>query len=378
MQLSCCSARCSARRPASSRPALLGAALALAVIAVAAASSPASADGSLTMRGAYYKERSTRVIQPMLDATLSVGDHGTADGHLLVDAITSASASSGASDTAFTERRYEGGGGYAHELSWGKLRGDLRISDEPDYFSLFGGASVELGFAEKNTIVGLGGGAGHDNVSNAGAQGPFSVVIEDTLTTVLATASVSQLLSPNLVASAGYDLSYLSGYQQNPYRFVLIGSAPMAERHPDTRTRHAVAATAKWFLPDSHTTAIATYRLYADSWSVVAHTPEVRVIQPLGDLIEVGARYRFHSQSAADFYSLIYQEGDRYLSDDEKLSSFTTHTIEGRFAMLGEALGFDGTLGEARGELLLQYIDQNNRFGNAVAAQVALTLPFTY
>jgi hypothetical protein len=357
-------------------PAALAALAATLVLGVSARS--AVADGALTMRGAYYKERSTRVIQPMLDATLQVGDHGTVEAHLLVDAITSASASSGAADTAFTERRYEAGGGYAHELPWGKLRGSVRLSDEPDYSSIFGGASVELSFAEKNTLVGLGGGAGHDNVSNAGAQGPFSAVIEDTLDTFLATASVSQLLSPDVVVSAGYDVSHLRGYQQNPYRFVLIGSTPMAELHPETRTRHAVAATAKWFLPATRTTAIGSYRFYADSWSVVAHTPEVRVIQPLGDTLEVAARYRFHQQSAADFYALSYDEDDRYVSDDEKLSAFTTHTVEGRFAMLGEALGLTGNLAEARGELLLQYIDQNNRFGNAVAAQVALTLPFSY
>jgi Protein of unknown function (DUF3570) len=340
----------------------------------------ADGNGTLTMRGAYYKERSTRVIQPMLDGTFSVGDRGTADAHLLVDAITSASASSGAADEPFTEKRYEGGGGYAHQLPFGKLRGDVRLSSEPDYRSLFGGLGAELAFAEDNTIVGLGLGGGHDEVSNAGAQGPFSAVVEGSLDTFLATASVSQLVSPDVVVSAGYDVSHLRGFQQNPYRFVVVNTLPMPEHHPETRTRHALAATGKWFLPESKTTAIGSYRFYADSWGVLAHTPEVRVIQPLGELVEVAARYRFHQQSAADFYQRAYDMADdeTYLSDDEKLSAFTTHTIEGRLAMLGELLGFTGTLGEARGELLIQYIQQNNRFGDAIAAQVALTLPFSY
>jgi hypothetical protein len=349
------------------------------LVALLAGAPAARADGTLTMRGAYYKERSTRVVQPMLDGTFQVGDHGTADGHLLVDAITSASASSGAADDEpFTEQRYEAGGGYAHELSWGTLRGDLRFSSEPDYVSLFGGAGLELAFAEKNTIVGLGLGGGHDKVSNAGAQGPFSMAIEDTLDTALAATSVSQLLSPNLVVSAGYDLTYLSGYQQNPYRFVAVGAAARAERHPETRTRHALATTAKWFVSPTRSTVIGSYRFYADSWGVRASTPEVRVVQPIGDLTELGVRYRFHTQGAADFVRETYSESDQYVSDDEKLTSFTTHTIEGRFALLGEALGLCGLWGEARGEVLLQYIDQNNRFGNAVAAQLALTLPFTY
>jgi hypothetical protein len=352
---------------------------ALAALLALGAPRAAGADGTLTMRGAYYKERATRVVQPMLDGTFQVGDHGTADGHLLVDAITSASSSSGAAgEEPFTERRYEGGGGYAHELAWGKLRGDFRMSSEPDYVSLFGGASVELGLAEKNTVLALGVGGGHDKISNAGSQTPFSVAIEDTLDTALVTASVSQLLSPNLVVSAGYDLTYLSGYQQNPYRFVSVGTMALAERHPDTRTRHAAAATARWFLPVTETTLIGAYRFYADSWGVRASTPELRVVQPLGDLAELGVRYRFHAQGAADFIKPMYSESDRYRSDDEKLTEFTTHTIEGRVALFGELFGLCDEWAEARGELLVQYIDQNNRFGNAIAAQLALTLPLTY
>lgn len=363
-------------RRARSMPVVAALTLSAALVSMAR---PAAADGSLTMRGAYYKERATRVVQPMLDGTFSAGEHGTVDAHLLVDAITSASSSSGAADdTPFTERRYEGGGGYAHELPWGKLRGDLRISSEPDYFSLFGGGGVELPFAEKNTTVGLSAGLGRDRVTNEGAQGPFSVAISDDLTTVLGAASVSQLLSPELVVSAGYDLSYLRGYQQNPYRFVAVDGNPMAERHPDTRARHALAVTGKWYLPQTRTTAIGLYRFYADSWGILAHTPEVRLLQELGDTVELGLRYRFHLQGAADFYEAKYTQDQRYLTDDEKLSDFTSNTIEGRFAMLGESLGFTGMLGEARGEISIQYINQNNRFGDAIAAQVALTLPFVY
>ena len=78
----------------SALPRRLAPALSSAMMATALAagslgiSAPAAADGTLTLRGAYYKERSTRVIQPMMDAAFQVGDHGTATGHLLVDAIT--------------------------------------------------------------------------------------------------------------------------------------------------------------------------------------------------------------------------------------------------------------------------------------------------
>jgi Protein of unknown function (DUF3570) len=352
--------------------------VAFAIAAAMLVAGPAFADGTMTVRGAYYKERATRVIQPMLDASFEVGEHGTAEGHFIVDAITSASTSSGAADSAFSEQRYEAGAGYGHELSWGKLRGDFRISREPDYFSIFGGAGAELELAEKNTVLSFSAGAGHDRVSNAGAQGPFSVAIEESMDTVLAAASVSQLLSPEIVVSAGYDLSYLSGFQQNPYRMLVIGSSLVAEHHPDSRTRHALSTTGKWFVRQTSTTMIGTYRFYGDSWGVRAHTPEVRALQQLGADIELGLRYRFHWQRAADFYKPSYSQEEAYVTDDEKLSGFTSHTLEGKLAMPGSVLGFGGVLGEARGELLLQYINQRNRFGDAFAAQVALTLPFSY
>src|SRR6478672_11067788 len=83
-----------------------------------ACATAAHADGALSMRGVYYKERSTRVVQPMLDGMFDVGTRGLVTGHLLVDAITSASASAGAvsPQEPFTENRYEAGVGYAHEL----------------------------------------------------------------------------------------------------------------------------------------------------------------------------------------------------------------------------------------------------------------------
>jgi len=85
----------------------LAAALALAVLAMlGAARGPAHADGSMSARGVYYKERATRVMQPMLDGMFEVGARGLIDAHFLVDAITSASASSGSAEAEpFTERR---------------------------------------------------------------------------------------------------------------------------------------------------------------------------------------------------------------------------------------------------------------------------------
>jgi hypothetical protein len=352
---------------------------ALVIVAVAAAGAgTAAADGEVTVRGAYYKEASTRVQQPMVDALFEVGEAGTLRAHALVDAITSASVASGADQAPFSELRYEFGAGYTHELERIRLDGSTRFSYEPDYTSLFGGARGEVELAEKNFVIGFGGSLGHDWVSNAGAQNPLAPPITGTLTTALGSLSVSQLISPEAVASLTYDLAYLDGFQQNPYRTAITDIGLVPERHPETRLRHAIAGSARYYIKPTRTTAIAAYRFYTDDWGVQAHTPEVRAVQEAGQGIELGLRYRYYTQNAADFYAERYMGTEAFLTDDPKLSAFRSHTFEGKVGVLGGVFGLPGRWQDARFDVLLAYVDTDSDFRNAIVAQAALTLPFAY
>ena len=368
-------------------------AIALGVAAVAAAAPPARSDGSLAVRGVYYKERATRVVQPMLDAMFDAGVHGVATGHFLVDAITSASASSGASDSApFTEKRYEGGLGYAHQVGPLTVAIDGKYSTESDYRSIYGGLRMQLELGQKNTVLGLGGGISADTVSAAAAQGPAPMVTlrcdaqktasSCPLDVYAGYASVSQIVSQNAVIGVSADVSTLRGFQSNPYRQAIVGDSLVAERHPTERTREAIAASARYYVAPTGTTLIGAYRYYRDSWQVHAHTPELRVIQEVGRSVDAAVRYRYYTQDGAYFFHNRYPADDaamtQYVSDDVKLSSFTGHTLEAKLGVLGEAFELGGRWAGARFEGILEYTIQNNRFGNAVIAHVALTLPFTY
>jgi hypothetical protein len=368
-------------------------AIALGVAAVVAAAAPARGDGSLAVRGVYYKERATRVVQPMLDAMFDAGVHGVATGHFLVDAITSASASSGASDSApFTEKRYEGGLGYAHQIGSLTVAIDGKYSTESDYRSIYGGLRMQLELGQKNTVLGLGGGISADTVSAAAAQGPAPMVTLrcDAQKTASSCpldvyggyASVSQIVSQNAVIGVSADVSTLRGFQSNPYRQAIVGDSLVAERHPTERTREAIAASARYYVAPTGTTLIGAYRYYRDNWQVHAHTPELRVIQEVGRSVDAAVRYRYYTQDGAYFFHNRYPADDaamtQYVSDDVKLSSFTGHTLEAKLGVLGEAFELGGRWAGARFEGILEYTIQNNRFGNAVIAHVALTLPFTY
>jgi hypothetical protein len=367
-----------------------------------ASAGPATADGSLTMRGVYYKERSTRVIQPMLDGMFEVGTRGLLTGHLLVDAITSASASSGAAAAEpFTENRYEAGVGYAQELDGPddsyldvvRVGGNAKISNEPDYRSLYAGIRGEAELAQKNATIGLGGGISVDTVNASGSQdGGLSGGIklkcpgdmlatsdECSHNTYSVFASASHITSKNSVIGASYDLAYQSGFLSNAYRQVIIAPVPVAERHPFDRTRHAVAISARYYVPALHTAFIAAYRYYWDSWDIHGHTPELRVVQSVGDGADASFRYRYHSQDASFFWADRYWSAMQpYVTDDPKMSPFDSHLLEAKLGILGDVFGLDGRWAGARIEGILEYIVQHNRFGNALVAHAALTVPFDY
>lgn len=377
--------------------------LRLAALLLLAGTAVASADGEMTLRGVYYKERSTRVVQPMLDAMFEVGVHGLATGHLLVDAITSASASSGAATSEpFTERRFEGGGGYAHEIAGPdgsyldlvRVGGDLKYSSEPDYTSFYAGVRGEAELAQKNATIGLGGGISSDTLDASGTQDTsglsgglklqcpgdmLATSDQCDLKTYAMYASFTQLLSKNALVGVSYDLSRQTGFLSNPYRQVIVSPVPVPERHPYERTRHAFAVSARYFVPSAQTAFIAAYRFYRDSWDVHAHTPEVRIIQEVGSAAEASVRYRYYTQDASFFYRDRYTSSMiTYVSDDPKMSRFDGHLLEAKLGVLGEAFGLEDRWAGARLEGILEYIIQHNRFGNAVVAHAALTVPFEY
>jgi hypothetical protein len=367
--------------------------LTLATILALWSAAPARADGTLAVRGVYYKERATRVMQPMLDAMFDAGLHGIATGHFLVDAITSASASSGAANAApFTERRYEAGLGYSHELGLFTVGADAKYSTESDYVSRYVGARAQAELGQKNTVLGLGGGASFDTISAGAAQGLAQLTLrcdamhpgekDCPLHVYSIYASASQIISPNAVIGMSIDVSTLRGYQSNPYRQAIVGETQIAERHPTERTREAFAANARYYVAETGTSLIGAYRYYRDSWEVHAHTPELRIVQEIGFDIDASLRYRYYTQDGAYFFHTRYPPDDvamtQFVSDDVKLSGFSGHTLEAKVGVLGEAFGFGGRWAGARFESILEYIVQHNRFGNAVVAHVALTLPFSY
>jgi hypothetical protein len=361
-------------------------AAAAALLVALGGAATARADGVISMRGAYYKERSTRVQQPMIDAQLEAGEHGEVRAHFLVDSITSASAATGAGAVEFNELRYEGGVGYTHQLP-GRIRlgGQVRYSTESDYNSLFGAGHLEVALFDQASTLRLLVGHTSDDITNGVAVMMGSLGTprrEENLGTTLASLGWTQVFSPRLVGSLTYDFIYASGYQANIYRVVRGGSDPVPERVPGIRQRHAVAVSGRVFLP-TRTTLIGAYRFYGDDWGIVAHTPELRVVQELVAGLDVRLRYRFYTQSSAEFYKPVYMQAELvdptvWVTDDEKLSAFQTHTVGGQVSVELGTVGFGGWLAGVRVDAIVERVWQDTSFGDAWVGQLGVALPFTY
>ncbi len=347
----------------------------LAIVIVACL--PAFGDGEITARTSYYKERATRVVQPMIDASFETTDTSTVDAHFLVDAITSASAASGSTGTPFSEKRYEAGGRASNEFTnvfTGGVSG--KYSTEPDYQSWFVGINGAFSLAEDNFVLNLSLGASFDSIDDSGINNPMAEVQEESLQSYLGSVAVTQLVSKIAAVSLTYDFTTVNGYQANLYRVVPAGGIFVPERVPDQRFRHAIFGQYKLYVRPAKATLITGYRFYFDSWNVQAHTPSFRWIQELGDSL-LHFRFRYHQQRRADFHQDRYvSSSEVFLTDDEKLSSFNGYTLGTKLVLQLSDIGFKGRLGHASGIVNVDYVMQNNRFGDAIAASVGLTLPF--
>jgi hypothetical protein len=382
---------------------------ALAATVSLAATRAARADGVIEERTVYYKESATRVEEPMLDGTFDVGARGVLTAHMLVDAVTSASAGVGAfNGVPFSKARFEAGAGYVRELDGPtgqsfldhiRVGGDGKVSTENDYRSAYIGARAEASLAQQNATVGLGGGVSIDSLDNSGAQsplgGPLLQCKGDTTAeskscpvhAYFGSLSLSQIVSKHALVAATYDVTRMDGFLANPYRQVITSGGFFPEKHPFTRLRQAMAVSARYYLPYTQTTFIVAYRFYHDDWQINAHTPELRIVQEVGDNADASLRYRYYTQTASFFAPSAYggrypdptmDTNLRYYTDDPKMTAFTGHTVEAKLGVYGREFELPGMWRNARFEGVLAYIIQNNRYGNAVEAQFAVTVPFDY
>jgi hypothetical protein len=367
------------------------------VVLLALAVSARGAD-QVTVRGAYYREPSTRVVQPLVDIQKDLPHGFDIDTHYLVDAITSASAAAGTTgDNIFTEVRNEVGLGVGK--NWDRSRATLsyRYSAESDYWSHGFAGSLAQRLWDDTATVAVALGASFDTMSARGRtpQCASPPSLECWLHSYFGGLSYTQVLSPVAVAQIDGEVAYLHGFQGNLYRLVPnLGY----EVPPDHRLRNALAGRVAYYVPEWSTGFQLHYRFYwdlypgtpktpSDPWLIRAHTVEARLYQQLSRSLEVRLLYRLHWQNRADFWCDVTVNSNcyesvpdlHYYSSDPKLGPVHTSYPEVKLIWEADALRtvpFFRWFAAGTFELGYGYYMQNDSFGNAHVLQAGYTMPY--
>jgi hypothetical protein len=307
---------------------LLGAALALGLARQVRADDLATA--------LYIRQDSDRttVISPHARLGKVVQEGTQVSATYAADVWTSASVDiqASASKRPVTEQRDELQLGVQQEWMDLHMQAGYRFSSEPDYtshglsisgsYDLAGNASTLS--AALHVFADAVGRSGDPKFSRQ--QGTYD-----------ASLSFTQIIDPMMFVSATYELAHLRGYQASPYRFVGIGpeatgfgclgtSECFAERVPRARTRHAFAVLARRAFGEVFSLGL-NYRFYIDDWSLSSHTLLAELGWNLGARSLLSLRYRFYTQTHADFYRKRYAEllSSGYRTRDKELSPMNYH-----------------------------------------------------
>jgi hypothetical protein len=122
----------------------------------------------------------------------------------------------------------------------------------------------------------------------------------------------TQLLSRRALITTSYELTVLTGDQNNPYRpIVVAGEAGALERReleqlPNLRVRHVFAVVGHVLFPTDRqlipfVAVRPGMRLHIDSWGLKALNPELAIHLPLGPT-ELRLLLGFYDQYPASFY----------------------------------------------------------------------------
>lgn len=292
----------------------------------------ASGTWSGSLQGAlnYYYERSTRVVMPEGRIAVESPDGLRLSASTLVDVITSASVFAGRTEDALaSEYRIGPQVGVGKTFSFDDLRfsadATARYSTENDYESISGGLDFGLFLNADNTVLRLGIAHLRDRIFANNTD-----MFEGKVIGWSGQLGLEQVLNPTMVFTVGYQVGHQEGYLGNPYRSVGLQAAPQMEQPPGTRIRHGLSGRLAWYIPPAAMAVHLLSRFYIDTWEVKSFSPELRLYKEIGRLLMLRLRYRFYTQTGADFYRLPTEyprDWDGPFTRDYKLAPLRSHTV---------------------------------------------------
>jgi hypothetical protein len=270
------------------------------------------------------------VVSPLVQASADVTPDTSVSLGYVADVVTSASVDivSQASPTTIHDTRHQVSTSLGHTIGSLSLHGSYSFSRENDYLSHTIGGSIGQELFDKNTTLTVGYGASFNTVGRSN-----DLHFERSLDVHTGSVSLTQIVSPRLLAQLTYELGYANGFQASAYRFVpvrmSVDAAPdywVPETDPDIRWRHAVVLGVNRAIGEASSIQ-GDYRIYRDTWGITSHTIGARYIVDITPGLELRLRNRFYTQTGASFYQESYPVATKYITYDRELSSLWSETV---------------------------------------------------
>jgi hypothetical protein len=215
-------------------------------------------------------------------------------------------------------------------------------STEHDYLSHGISLNYAIDLNQKNTTLNAGWSHNFDQVlPNSGTyiSKPQNKDTDEFL------IGVNQLLGPKTVLTANFTYRNSHGYMDDPYRGVFFDNYPQfdpnslslfPEHRPGRRESYIGYLSLSHFVTKLDGSVEGSYRIYDDSFGILAHTVGLAWHQKIGSRVILSPVFRYYRQTAADFYG-VHFAGDpsnpfdttpvpAYYSADYRLSELETFT----------------------------------------------------
>lgn len=204
----------------------------------------------------------------------------------------------------------------------------LAYSKESDYQSYGMSLNDAIPFNEKNTILQFGVSQDIDSVRH---NNRMTWSDKNSTEAIL---GVSQLLTPKTVLSVAFTFGYETGYLSDPYRYAAYFPSYLPfviginEVRPDYRSKEVLYTALTQYFETLNASIQGSYRFHHDSYDIYSQTAEVDWHQWLGKHLIVEPYFRFYYQTAASFYSTLFEDPlPEYYSSDYRLSELYSTDI---------------------------------------------------
>jgi hypothetical protein len=275
----------------------------------------ARADDSIEYKFENYREEDGRIT---VETQSGQADEDIgANTHLMllgtIDAVSGATptgvpAPPGSDQVNLTQihtRRKAWSGDLSHQIR--NLSVDLGFAEsrEPDYVSWGWSINTLTDFNEKNTTLRVGAAGTYDRVEVFFEPAYLPKHNQDAI------VGITQLLGPRTFVTVNFEWGRATGYLAEPHKYVekdieiftnIFLQEDFGENSPGTRDKGSVFASVNHAYASVNGAVEASYRFYADTFGVVAHTLEATWLQHVGGAFILEPSVRLNEQGAANFY----------------------------------------------------------------------------